>query len=197
MNKVQVLNISIIINLLFLFLFSGSVMFYNDGYSSYFKIGWSDNFVFASIIINDQIKYIFLCLFITVLNISEIFLNDIATPLINFTTYNPYKIIIHDFSRCELECYSNIIFFIQTTKRFIQIYVTFSQIDIAFISLLSSQGAVAIAIRYLLDKKTFVLPSVRETIQQNYQSIDQEISPIITRVSIQTNSEHPQTQSNI
>lgn len=188
MNKVQVLNISIIINLLFLFLFSGSVMFYNDGYSSYFKIGWSDNFVFASIIINDQIKYIFLCLFITVLNISEIFLNDIATPLINFTTYNPYKIIIHDFSRCELECYSNIIFFIQTTKRFIQIYVTFSQIDIAFISLLSSQGAVAIAIRYLLDKKTFVLPSVTETIQQNYQSIDQEISPIITRVPIQTQS---------
>jgi len=188
MNKVQVLNISIIINLLFLFLFSGSVMFYNDGYSSYFKIGWSDNFVFASIIINDQIKYIFLCLFITVLNISEIFLNDIATPLINFTTYNPYKMIIHDFSRCELECYSNIIFFIQTTKRFIQIYVTFSQIDIAFISLLSSQGAVAIAIRYLLDKKTFVLPSVTETIQQNYQSIDQEISPIITRVPIQTQS---------
>ena len=194
MNKVQVLNISIIINLLFLFLFSGSVMFYNNGYSSYFKIGWSNNFVFASIIINDPIKYIFLCLFITVLNISEIFLNDIAKPLINFTTYNPYKLIIHDFSRCELECYSNVIFFIQTTKRFIQIYVTFSQIDIAFISLLSSQAAVAMAIRYLLDKKTFVLPST--TTHQNYQSIDQETSPI-TKSPMQTNTHYPQTQIDI
>ena len=108
MNKVQVLNISIIINLLFLFLFSGSIIFYNDGYSYYFKIGWSDNFVFASIIINGPVKYLLLCLFIIVLNISEIFLNDIATPLIQFSTYNPYKLIIHDFSRCELECYSNI-----------------------------------------------------------------------------------------
>lgn len=197
MNKVQVLNISIIINLLFLFLFSGSIIFYNDGYSYYFKIGWSDNFVFASIIINGPVKYLLLCLFIIVLNISEIFLNDIATPLIQFSTYNPYKLIIHDFSRCELECYSNIIFFIQTTKKFIQIYVTFSQIDIAIISLLSSQAAVAMAIRYLLDKKTFVLPSISTTIQKNYQSIDQETSPIITRSPMQTNTHYPQTQINI
>lgn len=197
MNKVQVLNISIIINLLFLFLFSGSVMFYNDGYSSYFKIGWSDKFDFASIIINNPTKYTLLCLFIIVLNISEIFLNDIATPLIQFSTYNPYKLIIHDFSRCELEFYSNMIFFIQTTKRFIQIYVTFSQIDIAIISLLSSQTAVAMAIRYLLDKKTFVLPSISTTIQQNYHSIDEETSPIITRSPMQTNTHYPQTQIDI
>lgn len=197
MNKVQVLNISIIINLLFLFLFSGSVMIYNDGYSSYFKIGWSDKFDFASIIINNPTKYTLLCLFIIVLNISEIFLNDIATPLIQFSTYNPYKLIIHDFSRCELEFYSNMIFFIQTTKRFIQIYVTFSQIDIAIISLLSSQTAVAMAIKYLLDKKTFVLPSISTTIQQNYQSIDQETSPIITTSPMQTNTHYPQTQIDI
>ena len=76
-------------------------------------------------------------------------------PLIQFSTYNPYKQVINDFARFELEIYSNVIFFIQTTKRFIQIYVTFSQIDIAFISLLSSQTGVAIAIHYLLDKKEF------------------------------------------
>lgn len=196
MNKVQVLNISIIINLLFLFLFSGSVIIYNDGYSSYFKIGWSDKFDFASIIINNPTKYTLLCLFIIVLNISEIFLNDIATPLIQFSTYNPYKLIIHDFSRCELEFYSNMIFFIQTTKRFIQIYVTFSQIDIAIISLLSSQTAVAMAIKYLLDKKTFVLPSISTTIQQNYHSIDEETSPI-TKSPMQINTHYPQTQIDI
>ena len=132
-----------------------SIMVYTDKYSSYLKISWSNNFVFASIIINSPLKYFLLCLYIIVLNISEIFLNDIAVPLIQFSTYNPYKRVINDFTRIELEMYSNVIFFIQTTKRFIQIYVTFSQIDIALISLLSCQTGVAMAIHYLLDKKEF------------------------------------------
>jgi len=175
MNKIHVLNISIIINLLFLFIFMGSLFAYNKEPSSYLQVGWSNNFVFASVIINNPLKYSLLCLFIIILNISEIFLNDIATPLIQFTTYNPYKLIIHDFSRFELQAYSNIIFFIQTTKKFIQIYVTFSQIDIAIISLVSSQAGVAMAIKYLLDKKTFVRPIEN----LNYSSIDNELNPII------------------
>ena len=175
MNKIHVLNISIIINLLFLFIFMGSLFAYNKEPSSYLQVGWSNNFVFASVIINNPLKYSLLCLFIIILNISEIFLNDIATPLIQFTTYNPYKIIIHDFSKCELQAYSNIIFFIQTTKKFIQIYVTFSQIDIAIISIVSSQAGVAMAIRYLLDKKTFVRP-IENT---NYESVNTELNPII------------------
>tara|TARA_B100000123_G_C25729356_1_gene428463 strand:+ start:423 stop:725 length:303 start_codon:yes stop_codon:yes gene_type:complete len=97
-------------------------------------------------------------------------------PLIQFSTYNPYKTEITDFSRCELESYSNIIFFIQTTKKFIQIYVTFSQIDIAFVSLISSQAAVAMAIKYLLDKKTF--PTNNPIVELQYQSIDAELTPI-------------------
>jgi hypothetical protein len=72
-----------------------------------------------------------------------------------------------------LNAYSNIIFFIQTTKKFIQIYVTFSQIDIAIISLVSSQAGVAMAIKYLLDKKTFV----RQVENINYSSV--ELNPII------------------
>jgi hypothetical protein len=109
----------------------------------------------VSIEIDTPFRYLSLCSFIIVFNISEIFLNDIAMPLIQFSTYNPYKQVINDFTRFELEIYSNVIFFIQTTKKFVQIYVTFSQIDIALISLLSSQTGVALAIHYLLDKKEF------------------------------------------
>lgn len=182
MNKVQVLNTSITINLIFLFLFMGSLFVYNKEPSSYFQAGWSNNFVFASIVINNPIKYSLLCLFIVVLNVSEIFLNDIAVPLIQFSTYNPYKLIIHDFSRCQLECYSNIIFFIQTSKKFIQIYVTFSQVDIAIISMISSQAGVAMAIKYLLDKKTFTSQTDNiNNIIHNYQSLDIEMNPIVNQ----------------
>ncbi len=155
MDKILLLKLCVYINLIIMFVFSSLLFIFNKYDSSYFQIGWSKNFIFVSIEIDTPLRYLSLCGFIIVFNISEIFLNDIAMPLIQFSTYNPYKRVINDFTRIELEMYSNVIFFIQTTKRFIQIYVTFSQIDIALISLLSSQTGVAMAIHYLLDKKEF------------------------------------------
>ena len=73
------------------------------------------------------------------LNISEIFLNDVAYPIINFSTYNPYKTEIHDFTEGQLTFYSNIIYLVQGFKRLLQIATTVSQIDLAFLTLLSSQ----------------------------------------------------------
>lgn len=155
MDKVLLLKLCVYINLAIMVIFSSLLFIFNKYDSSYFQIGWSKDFIFVSIEIDTPLRYLSLCTFIIVFNVSEIFLNDIAMPLIQFSTYNPYKQVINDFTRFELEIYSNVIFFIQTTKKFIQIYVTFSQIDIAFISLLSSQTGVAIAIHYLLDKKEF------------------------------------------
>lgn len=86
---------------------------------------------------------------------SEIFLNDLANPIIQFSTYNPYKNNINDFSKLELEIYSNIIYFIQSSKKFVQVIVILSQIDIALISLLSCQISAFIAIKYLLNNKSF------------------------------------------
>ncbi len=104
---------------------------------------------------------------------SEIFLNDLASPIIQFSTYNPYKNNIGDFSRFELELYSNLIYFIQTSKRLVQVIITLSQIDIAFISLISSQISAFLAIRYLLDNKSFnkVGYSVVTSSCPNYESI--------------------------
>lgn len=155
MNKILLLKLCIIINLIFLGIFILSFFIFNSNVSNYFRIGWSDNFVFVSTTIDTPFKYLALCTFIIVLNMTEIFLNDIACPIIQFSTYNPYKIKITDFSRFELEIYSNLVFFILTTKRLLQVIVTLSQIDIAFVSLISSQLSAYMAINYLLDQKSF------------------------------------------
>ncbi len=154
-NKLLILKFGIYVNLLFLFLFILSFFIYNCNYSTYFRVGWSKNFVFISIAINTPLRYFLLCLYITILNITEIFLNEISFPIIQFSTYNPYYKNIRDFSRFDLEYFSNLIFFIQGLKRLLQMVITLSQIDIAFISLLSSQGAAFFAIRYLLNNKNF------------------------------------------
>lgn len=156
MDKILLLKLCVGINMVILFIFCFSFFAFDKYQSSYFNIGWSKDFIFISSSIDTPLRYFTLCSFIIVFNISEIFLNDIAMPLIQFSTYNPYKTVINDFGRLELEVYSNTIFFIQTVKRFVQIYVTFSQIDIAIISIVSSQTGVGIAIHYLLDRKEFV-----------------------------------------
>ena len=156
MDKIYILKLCIVINLLFLCIFISSFFSENDSDSSYFRLGWSDTFVFVSVKIDTPIKYFTLCTFITVLNATEVFLNEIACPIITFSTYNPYKTEITDFTRFELESFSNIIFFILTSKKLLQIAITLSQIDIAFISLISSQLSAYVTIKYLLDQKEFV-----------------------------------------
>ena len=116
-------------------------------------------------------RYFTLCFFIITLNISEIFLNDVAYPLINFSTYNPYKVEIYDFTQSELEFYSNIIYFIQNSKRLLQIATAVSQIDLACLTLLSSQGSIFFVIRYLLNKKQFLIDE-----ESNNESIHKYVS---------------------
>ena len=60
--------------------------------------------------------------------------------------------------------------FILTSKKLLQIAITLSQIDIAFISLISSQLSAYVTIKYLLDQKEFVrrvnIPNI------NYSNVD-------------------------
>ena len=58
-------------------------------------------------------------------------------------------------SKMELEVYSNLVSFVQHSKKIIFIASVVSQIDIAIIGLLSSQLSAFLAIRWLLDHKQF------------------------------------------
>lgn len=178
MEKAFLLRISITMNFIIMMIIIGCVSFFHelDGYNSYFNIGWSEKFMFISININNPYKYFTLCSFVILMNVTEILMDNIAVPIIQFSTYNPYKSTIIDFNRNELEIYSNLLFFIQTTRRFVLIFITLSQIDIAIISWASSQTSAYFAIKYLLDNKYFSREfsyiTVREPpIQINYNSI--------------------------
>lgn len=171
MNKIEILKICIMINFSIMILFALSFIFLNNHQSSYFNIGWSNNFVFISVPINTPFSYFTFCGFIIVSNVSEICMDNVAVPLIQFSTYNPYKKSITDFKRSELEFYSNTIFFIQASKRLLQIFIILSQIDIALISLISSQLSASIAINYLLNQKNFMSESYVEIPSNVYGSI--------------------------
>lgn len=155
MDKKFILNLSLSINAFFLFTMCSCFFIFNNGKSTYFRFGWSDDFTFVSISINNSVRYFSLITYISCLNISEVFLNDIAWPIITFSTYNPYHKQILEFKKWELEVYSNLVSFVQHSKKIIFIASVVSQIDIAIIGLLSSQLSAFIAIRWLLDHKQF------------------------------------------
>lgn len=171
MDKIYLLNICIYVNLILLIIFGVSCFTFNNESSKYFNIGWSDNLVYISISINTPVKYFLLCFFILILNSSEVILNDVAGPIITFSTYNPYKRNITDFTRNELEYYSNIISFIKLAKRLLEITVAITQIDLAIISLISYQISVTYVIQYLLNNKKF--GDIKE-VEVTYQSINLE-----------------------
>jgi hypothetical protein len=155
MDKIFILKAAIYINLILFCICIYSFFAFNNNDTDYFNFGWSKNFNFVSISIDTPLKYFSLCSFIIGFNISEVFLNEYANPLIVFSTYNPYKYDIQDFTRFELELFSNIIYFIQASKTLLRIAVTISQFDIAVISLVSSQSAAYLVIKKLLDQKSF------------------------------------------
>ena len=155
MDKKFILNLSLSINAFFLFTMCSCFFIFNNGKSTYFTFGWSDDFTFVSISINNSVRYFSLITYISCLNISEVFLNDIAWPIITFSTYNPYHKQILEFKKWELEVYSNLVSFVQHSKKIIFIASVVSQIDIAIIGLLSSQLSAFLAIRWLLDHKQF------------------------------------------
>ena len=182
MNKKQKLKLCIYINLLLTIITLFSLFIYNNYQSSYFRFGWSKDFIFISFNINTPIRYFILCFFIILINISDVFMTEIADPILQFTTYNPYKEIIEDFTKYDLQMYSNIIFFLHTfTKKFLHILITVSQIDIAFLSIITSQISGMIIINFLLKEKKFQLPM--SNIQLTYKSTN-ESTPLYNKAII-------------
>ena len=170
MENKYILQVCTVINLFFLLFLFGCFFIFNDHTSNYFRMGWHKDFVFISITIDNPLKYFLLIFFISIVNVTEIFLNDLAFPIINFSTYNPYKTEITDFTRFELEFYSNTIYFIQGAKKLFQIATVVSQIDLAFITIMSSQISIYFVIKYFLDKKRFISNNQYIEVPINYGS---------------------------
>ena len=84
MDKVLLLKLCVYINLATMVIFSSLLFMFNEYDSSYFQIGWSKDFIFVSIEIDTPLRYLLLCTFIIVFNISE-------NKLINIKVFGHFK----------------------------------------------------------------------------------------------------------
>jgi hypothetical protein len=154
-NKAQKLRYCIVANLCTLILITIPIVLLNNGTSSYFKWGWSDNLVLISIPINTKARYISVCVYIVLIKASDVLIGEIANPILGFNIYNPDKMVITEFTKTELQLYGNSMWFIDGFKKLMLIMVSITQIDLALLGMLSSEIMAIFTIRMLLNEKEF------------------------------------------
>ena len=174
MNIQRKLQLSILGSILVLLLVAIPIFILDNGESKYFRYGWHDDFILISVPINDKYRYICAIIFVIFTRAGEVFIGEIANPIIGFNIYNPDKKVITDFTKNELQFYGNTLYLIDSTRYIFKVMVLVTQIDFAFISMLSGEVISFFTIRLLLNEKVFI-PSEKRTL-----SAEIEVQPLIS-----------------
>ena len=128
---------------------------YKDDNNYYLMYGPNDNLYVLSIKINTIQKYVYLQLFLCFVEISRVFTNEIATPILGFNIYNPDKKFITEFTKNELQLLANVMWLINSLTNALFVLITISQFDIAILRIIYSEITTIFTIRLLLNEKEF------------------------------------------
>ena len=166
-SKIQICIISNFFLLCIIIIF---VLLLNDGKSKYFRAGWYDDLILVSIPINTRTRYIAINIFIAIIKIIEVAIQEIANPILGFNIYNPDKKVITEFTKNELQVYGNTMYLIESFKKLIMLMISITQIDLALISMLSGEITSLFTIRHLLNEKIFKISNENE--MKNVEEIE-------------------------
>ena len=127
--------------------------------TKYFRWGVPDEtdipLIIISIKIDNYYKYSCLLFIITLIRIIKVSISEIAEPIITFNIYNPDKTHINDFTKNELQIYSNTLYLIDNLRHVFTLMITITQIDLALYSVIVGEITSVFMIRMLLNEKTF------------------------------------------
>jgi len=127
---------------------------YNNNTS--LKIGYSDTLIILGIKINDIYKYILLQLNIFLIEFIYELTYEYANPKLYFLVYNDDKKDIEDFSRFELQFYSQFLWFLTSIKNGLMLLISVSQIDLILSKIIYNEIAYIIVVKTILKKKNFI-----------------------------------------
>src|SRR3989337_1617823 len=83
------LRVSIGINALLLLGTIGIICLFKNDSDTYLRMGPTNDLVILGISINTIGRYIGLLLLITIMNVTDVLISEIAMPIIGFNVYNP------------------------------------------------------------------------------------------------------------
>lgn len=154
MNIKKKLYSCLLLNFFTLSAVVGTTIAFNSD-AKYFRLGPQPDLLVISVLIDTYSKYALLMIIITIVNIGECLAHEIGQPILFMRIYNPDKKRITDFSKNELQISANLFYFITNIIYIFLTLVAITQIDIAVYSVLIREITTSIAIRILLNEKTF------------------------------------------
>lgn len=150
------LKLCVVYNFCLLCFMSTPIILLNDGKSKYFRYGWNNDLILITVNIDTPLKYFIALIFISIMKISNVFIMEIAHPILNFNIYNPDKKIIKYFTKNELQFLGNSMYFIDGFKNILNIMISITQIDIALFGMIISQTTSIYTIKKILNSKIFI-----------------------------------------
>ena len=143
--------------------------------STYFKFGPSKDLIVISVEIDTWKKWILLNIFIWMVKGCDVLVNEIGTPILGFSVYNPDKKIIDEFTKNQLNFLANAMWFVNGLRTVLMAVITITQVDIAFSGMIISEIVSIFTVRHLLNGKTFVKKSNTKTNDEKENDDDDAI----------------------
>ena len=154
-NRIK-LRYCVIFNIVLFIIIMIVIALCKDEDSTYINYGPNDELSVLNVKIDNIKKYMTLQLFLLFIECSRVFINEIASPLLAFSIYNPDKKIITDFTKNELQLLANLLWLINSLINTLFIMITITQLDIAVLRVIYSEITTIITIRLLLNEKEFI-----------------------------------------
>ena len=122
------------------------------------EFGPTKNLRVISVPINTWSRYIVLLLMSSLLKILEVGLNDVGSPNLGFTIYDPTKTKVFGFTRWQLEIEANAMWLSNNIGTIFKTMILVSRLDIALISTFCGEIAGMFVVHYLLNQKKDFIP---------------------------------------
>ena len=162
-------------NIIILFFVFVLIIVYKSDDSKYFRFGPQEDLIVISVQINTINKYIVFNLVTSVLKIFEVIIDEVGFPILSFNVYNPDKKVITEFSKNELQFYTNSMYGVSNLRGVLIIVISVSQFDLALINVIVSELTTIFTIRILLNEKEFILDAPNENDNSSTRSSQEDI----------------------
>jgi hypothetical protein len=128
---------------------------FGDSDNPYLRFGPGRELQPLGVKIDTWTKYWMFQVLICIIKVTDVYIGEIANPILGFSVYNPDKKVITDFSKNELQLYANGMWMITSLRSVMMVMISISQIDVALLQVLYGELTSLYTIRLLLNEKSF------------------------------------------
>lgn len=146
----------VLLNIILLCFISTGIILFRSPKDKYFRYGPNEDLLVLSTNIDTWEKYMYLQVFICIIEVVNMIIAELAMPILTFNIYNPDKKIINEFTKNELQILGNTMWLINSLIKTLTVLVSISQFDIALLRVIYSEATSIYSIRVLLNDKKYV-----------------------------------------